>query len=50
MLMSRHAWQATTKPSKRVSASTILVWAFIIIEALGIGYVLTTFSTRVPQP
>jgi hypothetical protein len=48
MLMSRRAPQATTRFSKRLSASTILVWAFVIIEALGIGFVLTTFSSRVP--
>jgi hypothetical protein len=48
MLISRRPPQATTRFPKRRSATTILVWAFVIIEALGIGYALTTFSSRVP--
>lgn len=50
MSIPRRAPQATTKTAKRVSASIIVVWAFVIIEAIGIGCVLIAFSSRVPQP
>ena len=39
--------QATNDAATRVSISRIVVWVFVIIEAIGIGYVLKAFSSRV---
>jgi hypothetical protein len=34
------------KREKRPSAGTIVIWAFVVIEAIGIGWFLATFSSR----
>ena len=46
MPISERPPQATNESSTRVSI--IAVWVFVIVEAIGIGYVLTAFSSRVP--
>lgn len=42
MPVSGQALRSTRKQSRRVNATTITLWIFVIVEAVGIGYVLFT--------
>jgi hypothetical protein len=43
MSISFRTRRATVKPPFRARATTIAIWIFAIVEAIGIGYVLWTY-------
>ena len=43
MTISFRARRATAKPPFGARATTIAIWIFVVVEAIGIGYVLWTY-------